>query len=131
MIKKIAIFTITLLFLVSTTGMPLVIHYCKIMETASMQACEMHTKEITESSCCQEDDLKETDDCCQDFLVDHSVKEIYILSKTETAVPLQILTFIPADVIINSEYIATEDIHSSTLLIPGNKIYLINSILII
>jgi hypothetical protein len=51
--KKISILTLVFVFLVSTTGMPLIIHYCKMMETASLQACEMHTKEVKKSSCCE------------------------------------------------------------------------------
>jgi hypothetical protein len=129
--KRISILTLLLLFLVSTTGMPLIVHYCKIMESVSMQECEMHTLEIKNTSCCQQKDAKALDECCQDILVDHSVKEIYNISKTEFSSLLSLITFLPDHTVINSDFTVCSEIYSSATLIPGNKIYLSNSILLI
>jgi hypothetical protein len=139
--KKISILTLVFVFLVSTTGMPLIIHYCKMMETASLQACEMHTKEVKKSSCCESvtqssamtDSYfsKAIDECCEDFVVDHSVKETFVNSKTEINLPLYLFTFIPVDLDLTSNYQTSSEVNTSPPLLSTNKIYLTNSILLI
>ena len=55
--RRILISTLTLLFLVSTTGLPVFYHYCEMMDKKSMTECEMcetEVIEIVESSCCSE-----------------------------------------------------------------------------
>lgn len=139
--RKIFILTITLAFVVSTTGMPLIIHYCKMMETASLQACEMHTKEVKKSSCCESepqssaiDDSyfsKAIDDCCSDLLVDYSVKETFILSKSESLIPLYLYTIIPVEFNLTSNYQTNRESDTSHPPLLSNKIYLTNLILLI
>jgi hypothetical protein len=139
--RNIFILTITLTFVVSTTGMPLIIHYCKMMETASLQACEMHTKEMQKSSCCESETQssaiadsyysKAIDDCCEDFVVDHSVKETFITTKTDINISLYLNTFIPVDIVFTSNHnsFIKADTYPPPLL--SNKIYLTNSVLLI
>jgi len=139
--KRISISILTLLFLVSTTGLPLIIHYCKMMGTASLLSCEMHSKEIKKSSCCQAESLssvigdsyfsKEIDECCSDFLVDHSVKESFITFKSEINTSVYFYTFIPVDFILTSNYQTNVEADTSPPLLSSNKIYLANSILLI
>lgn len=52
--KKISILTLTLFFLVSTTGMPIWSHYCEMMGKKSLTACQA----------CQEEENEETFSCC-------------------------------------------------------------------
>jgi hypothetical protein len=127
MIRNIQILTFTLLFVVSTTGIPLTIHYCKMMETSSALNCEMHTKE--KSSCCQ-DDSGVMDECCQNLLVDNSVKEIFISLKTEIITHFTLIAILDK---INSEQSYTVSQNNSNFLLPetGNKVFLINSVLLI
>ena len=57
MTKRISIFTLALLFLVSTTGLPVFYHYCEMMGKKTMSGCEMcetEVIEVVESSCCSE-----------------------------------------------------------------------------
>lgn len=135
--KRIYILTLSFIFLVSTTGMPLIIHYCKMMETASLQACEMHSKEIKQSSCCNEDNnngpsvKKVIDECCKDFVVDHSVKETFITSKTEINIPIYLYTHLPVEFNLTSNYQTNQEIDTSPPPLLSNKIYLANSILLI
>lgn len=139
--RKIFILTLTLVFLVSTTGMPLIIHYCKMMETATLQACEMHSKEIKKSSCCESETHSSViadsyfsnaiDECCTDFLVDHSVKETFLTSKTEINLPLYLFTLIPVEFNLSSNHQINQEIDTSPPLLSSNKIYLTNSILLI
>jgi hypothetical protein len=56
--KRISILSLTLLFLVSTTGLPVTYHLCEIMQKKSLSECEIcliEMKEI-EESCCDYDD---------------------------------------------------------------------------
>jgi hypothetical protein len=70
--KKISILTLSLLFLVSTTGMPIWSHYCEMIGKKSLTECEACVVEI-ETSCCSDellnDQLKFTTNnskCCID-----------------------------------------------------------------
>jgi hypothetical protein len=70
--KKISILTLSLLFLVSTTGMPIWSHYCEMIGKKSFTECEACVVEI-ETSCCSDellnDQLKFTTNnskCCID-----------------------------------------------------------------
>jgi hypothetical protein len=139
--KKISILTLVFVFLVSTTGMPLIIHYCKMMETASLQACEMHSKELKKSSCCESESQpqaiadsyfsKAIDECCTDYLVDYSVKETFLTSKTEIDLPLYLYTLIPVDFNLTSNYQTNQEIDTSPHSLLSNRIYLTNSVLLI
>jgi hypothetical protein len=55
--KRILISTLTLLFLVSTTGLPIWTHYCEMMNKRSNSECEMCKDEIekVEPACCSEE----------------------------------------------------------------------------
>jgi hypothetical protein len=73
--KRISISVLTLLFLVSTTGMPIWSHYCEMMGKKSLtecQACQGKEKEATFSCCSMEESdfeiqLKaENSTCCID-----------------------------------------------------------------
>ena len=75
--KRISILSLIILFVVSTTGLPIWSHYCEMMGKRSVSECEMckvETEEI-QSACCSKEvstrSLKissETSSCCvQDF----------------------------------------------------------------
>lgn len=55
--KRISISVLTLLFLVSTTGLPIWTHYCEMMGKRTNNKCEMCKAEMqkAETSCCSED----------------------------------------------------------------------------
>jgi hypothetical protein len=139
--RRIYILTLTMIFLVSTTGMPLIIHYCKMMETASLQDCEMHSKEVQKSSCCESENhtsaiadsyfSKALNECCKDITVDHSVKDIFVSSKTSIDFTPHFNTFVTTEFDITPNYQTNIGADTSTPLISSNKIYLTNSILLI
>jgi hypothetical protein len=53
--KKISILTLTFLFLVSTTGMPIWSHYCEMMGKKSLTECgDCKIEEVEVISCCSE-----------------------------------------------------------------------------
>jgi hypothetical protein len=55
--KRIAILSLCLLFLVSTTGLPVTYHLCEMMQEKSLNECEICVVEvqITETTCCNEE----------------------------------------------------------------------------
>lgn len=72
--KKISILTLTILFLVSITGMPIWSHYCEMIGKKSLSECgECKIEEVEVTSCCSEtsphDQLKYSSSnskCCFD-----------------------------------------------------------------
>ncbi len=73
--KKISILSLVILFLVSTTGLPIWSHYCEMMGQKSSNECEMCSIEIEkiESDCCSEENQfvkmqisSENSTCCID-----------------------------------------------------------------
>ena len=53
--KRISISILTLLFLVSTTGMPIWSHYCEMMGKKSLSECgDCKIEEVEVTSCCSE-----------------------------------------------------------------------------
>lgn len=139
--KRIYILTLSFIFLVSTTGMPLIIHYCKMMESASLKACEMHSQEIKKSNCCETENQssaaakssfsKAIDECCKDFVVDLSVKDTFVSSKTEFNIPVYLYTHILFDSDLTSPVQTNLKLDISPPLHFGNKIYLNTSVLLI
>ena len=55
--KRITILSLCLLFLVSTTGLPVTYHMCEMMQEKSLSECEVCNLEmqITETPCCSEE----------------------------------------------------------------------------
>ena len=92
--KKIFILTLTFVFLVSTTGLPVSYHLCKMMQEKSLSECEMCKAEMEkiESSCCS----KVTSDysviikseksaCCQDEFVYKKVEDEFVTNKSDVS----------------------------------------------
>jgi hypothetical protein len=86
--RKILISTLTLLFLVSTTGLPVTISLCKMAEDEETDQCVMHHKPV-ESSCCAEETfeyqitLSDYSGCCEVKFVYNKVDDEFIYNKTE------------------------------------------------
>jgi len=144
--RRVLILSLIFLFTLSTTGMPLIMHYCNMMESLTLwnsielgDGCQMHSKKINETSCCDiENDFNSTivnqyDDCCQDFIVDSSVKDNFVSSKTELNISQETISIVSIDndlFEINSEKRTFKTDHSPPL-ITSNKIYLSISVLLI
>ena len=90
--KKIEIVILTLILVISTTGLPTYFHYCMMMNQQSLSECEMCKSEIEkiETSCCSE---KVSDNsviiksekaaCCQTEFVYNKVEDNFLSNKTE------------------------------------------------
>ena len=90
--KRIAILGLTLLFLVSTTGLPVTYHLCKMMEQKSLSECETCKAEIEiiVSTCCTEETVQypitispKNPVCCRDEFVYNKVSDDFIYNKSE------------------------------------------------
>jgi hypothetical protein len=90
--KRILILSLSLLFLVSTTGLPVTYHLCQMMGQKSLDVCEVCTikLEVVEPSCCSEDIMEypvtissENSICCQDEFVYNKVEDQFLFSKSD------------------------------------------------
>jgi len=86
--KRILISTLTFIFLVSTTGLPVTIDLCK-MATKDADQCIMHQKPV-KSMCCMDEssgnELKifaATPNCCQVSFVYNKVESEFVNNKSE------------------------------------------------
>jgi len=86
--KRILISTLAVLFLVSTTGLPVTISMCK-MSAEDAGQCMMHKKPVR-SMCCMEDISENTlrisrttPNCCQVSFVYNKVESEFVNNKTE------------------------------------------------
>lgn len=143
MIKKISILTLLLLFFVSTTGLPLTIHFCNMMHKEANNTCKMHNakKMMSEmhSDCCKKNDAKKAEtikkaSCCKLETVLAGVKDSFISYKTESennsVTKLFFVTEItPEPKSLNISIYSFID--TSPPLLQGNHLYLTNSILLI
>lgn len=91
--KRILTISLTILFLVSTTGLPIYSHYCEMMGNKSKSecmACKVEAEKIM-SSCCS----NETSEfpvkisspnpvCCSDEFAYNKVEDEFIYSKSES-----------------------------------------------
>ncbi len=136
--RRLLILTLTIIFSLSTTALPLVLHYCTMMEATSFAACEMHSKN-NESSCCMEDEdfelyyTKQIDECCMDYIVDESVKDDFVSSKVELSGETQFSVVILSNDALTKflEHELFINISPSPPLLYSSHIYLFNSVLLI
>jgi hypothetical protein len=84
--RKILTSTLTLLFLVSTTGLPATISLCKMAEAEETYQCMMHNKPV-KSQCCEETSESpfitsfENTGCCQTEFVYNKVQDEFLCNK--------------------------------------------------
>lgn len=90
--KKILILTLSLLFLVSTTGLPVTYHLCQMMQEKSLNECEMCAiaEEEVVTSCCVEESFdypvsisSDNPVCCQSEFVYNKVEDQFVNNKSE------------------------------------------------
>jgi hypothetical protein len=142
--KKISILSLVILFLVSTTGLPIYSHYCEMMEKMSSSECEVCMIEMqkVETSCCSEEMNEElltisaeNPVCCQEEFVYNKVEDELLFNKTEITFFLssensvQPLTLIPPTFEFSSEESFYCDSSPPFLINP--EIHITNSVLLI
>ena len=96
--KKISILTLTFLFLVSTTGMPIWSHYCEMVGKKSLSECQACTeeKEVVFSCCAMEEPDFETQiksensTCCIDEFDFKKIEDNFSQSSNIVIVPFSV-----------------------------------------
>ena len=142
--KRIPIVILTMLFLVSTTGLPVTYNLCKMMQEMSLNKCEMCSvsKEEVVTSCCAEEIIEyalsissENPVCCQTEVVFNKVEDQYVDSKTEINfyTSSQISLHLVAQILSQSEFNPNEPFltDSSPPFLIDSEIHLTNSVLLI
>jgi len=94
--KKILILTLSFLFLVSTTGMPIWSHYCEMMGKKSLSECQACAEEKAETfSCCsmEESDFEiqlkaEKSNCCIDEFDYKKIEDDFFQTITSNLIPI-------------------------------------------
>jgi hypothetical protein len=142
--KRILILTLTLIFLVSTTGLPVTYHLCEMMKEKTLSECEVCLAEMqkVETSCCNEEKNEEqitissvNPICCQDEFVYNKIEDEFISGKSEITLFLssensfQPIALIPPTFDFSSEVSFYCDSSPPFLINP--QIHITNSVLLI
>ena len=135
--KKILILSLILTFFVSTVGLPLTMHLCEMNMQEEM--CGMCAVKIDKKSCCDDSEADEVitaaiSICCSIKIVDESVKDKFVQSKSEQYLYTNHLCLLPSSVVDNyfnvSGIIYFQSDNSPPHLF-SNSLYLTNSIFLI
>ncbi len=143
MIKKISILTILLLFFVSTTGLPLTVHFCNMVNKEVSATCDMGMSSIQMEmmhKACHEQRANDNIvsmkalDCCKTETIIAGIKDSFIANKTEpqknSVSEVISLSIIP--VVFSTQKIFTYSlIDTSPPSISSNHIYIYNSVFLI
>ena len=130
-------------FILSTVGLPISLHFCKMLGTNSFSACEMHSKEKIKkaSPCCEDEDdysvqLKSdnSDQCCNTRIIEAKIKDNFLGDFSELRIDDRSVASVLVDTnvyppIDNEKfYLAFTD---SSPPLYSNNIYLLNSTFLI
>ena len=95
--KRISILILTILFVVSTTGLPIWSHYCEMMGKRSSSECEMCKVEMekVDPSCCSEETpdnqpqvYTENSNCCVDVFDFNKIEDDFFQTITSNLIPI-------------------------------------------
>ena len=142
MIKKISISTLLLLFFVSTTGLPLSIHFCKMGSSAASQTCTIHNEmnKKMHQSCNQDKEENsyftvEKGSCCKTEIVNKPISDKFLqVDAQKHNLKQNITPVIISDLAIGNNSPAITFNYftdSSPPTLINNHIYLNNSVLLI
>ncbi|MBM4176589.1 MAG: hypothetical protein FJ213_10535 [Ignavibacteria bacterium] len=138
-IRKILTFALILFFTVTNTGLPLIKHVCQMMETTSLEACDM-CKVEEESNCCEEDNFEvsftdnQFSDCCQSDIVLKPISDKFISQKANLEnqfAPVHNFFSLTGLDDYSFTEIKTYSSDKSPPFLLDNHLYLINSIFLI
>jgi hypothetical protein len=95
-LKRLIILNLTFTFLVSTTGMPIWLHYCEMLGKKSLSECQACAKEKEETvSCCsmEESDFEiqlkaEKSNCCFDEFDYKKIEDDFFPTITSNLIPI-------------------------------------------
>lgn len=134
MTKRIIILTFCMLFLVSTTGLPLTIHFCKMKASASVnKKCSMCMMDAKHSKTPDGTSLKRAiGQCCHTETFDNNVKDNFLsLSNEVNFNSLSVIMICPVECSFCSYVSSIQFNDTSPPRLLSNNLYLFNSILLI
>jgi hypothetical protein len=126
--KRISILSLTLLFLVSTTGLPVTYHLCEMMGKKSLNECEDCKIEMqkVEKSCCDEYKVQdpitissENPICCQDEFVFNKVDDDFSQSGNHQTITNSVITILK--ILILDTEIVEKYSHQNNYSLPPPK----------
>lgn len=140
--KKKLILLVAVLFFLSTTGLPISLHYCQMQDSSSLSSCEMCSpkENLSESSCCEEESdfsvqikSDNSDQCCATQIIDKSISDNFIPLKLEirqdpSSTVIYLTDLISKQLILNHQFINSA---ASPPFTQHNDLYLQNSVLLI
>ncbi len=136
--KKIAIISLSLLFFVSTVGLPLSINLCTMVDESPAELCEMHSNDAKCENENRSISIKtefNKEDCCKTEIIDKSISDKYLqVDIHKHNLNQNIIAFINFDLSESSNSIINSNKYfndSSPPIFISNHIYLNNSILLI
>ena len=106
MFRKIYISTFLLTFFISTTGLPLTLHICKMMEMEMITECSMcETEEVEMNMPCCSDDMEDkkyiitdfNDPCCELTIVDKKLSDKFFFSKPNVKEEFSLVSILLVD----------------------------------
>jgi hypothetical protein len=134
MTKRIIILSFCMLFLVSTTGLPLTIHFCKMKSSSNgNKKCGMCMMEGKHSKSSDVISLRrDMSSCCHTETFDNNVKDNFLSFGTELNVhALYVEMICPVDYSFCSYISSVQFTDTSPPRLLSNNLYLFNSILLI
>ncbi|MEJ2103371.1 MAG: hypothetical protein P8X47_02205 [Ignavibacteriaceae bacterium] len=140
MFRKTKIFSLALLFIISTTGLPITVNLCK-MAASERNQCVMHNKLVSSGCCAHETSEQKPSisfnkyNCCEIDFIYKKVEDQYLVHKTSLDYfsSQQIIShstdFIPSI----EEYFQNESFYtdSSPPFLINSDLHITNSILLI
>lgn len=134
MTKRIIILSFCMLFLVSTTGLPLTIRFCKMKSASSSnKKCGMCMMESKHSKSTEGTILKRAmGNCCHTETLDNNLKDNFLSFSTEMNFhSLSVLMICPVESSFCSHISSIQFTDTSPPRLLSNNLYLFNSILLI
>lgn len=142
-LKRILILTVTLTFLVSTTGMPVTYHLCQMMQEKSLSECQMCAmdEEKIQTSCCNEETTdnavtitSENPVCCQSEFVYNKVEDEFVNQSSVNFFSSSEILFQPIVLVTNTFDFSPEISFysdSSPPFLINHELHITNSVLLI
>lgn len=135
--RKVPILTFTLLFFLSTTALPVSLHFCQMSQDEEVCGHIM----VKKTSCCEEETnnkifvTKAGEQCCTDHVIDKTLKDNFISSKNDNG-NFNSFKFLPV-ILLSVEFTShfekvsclNKDISPPDL--QSNNLYLENSVFLI
>lgn len=123
--NKYVTFAFIVLFALSGTGLPMIVHLCNTMNEMSFESCGMCANEIISENPV----FSRTDDCCNSTQLTASITDQYIVTKSDQDIQLFAMAVLPFTIQLEEPQVTYTTIYSgvSPPETSDLSLYLINS----